>query len=341
MNKTSIIGIDLAKSVFQAHGMTSSGKQTFARQLKRAEVAKFIAKQPKCIIGIEACSGSHYWAKLFKQYGHHVKIIPPSYVKAYVRVNKNDKRDAAAIAEAASREQAPVVAVKTTEQLDLQALHRVREDSVNNRTRIGNRIRGLLAEQGVVVKRGHAATRYEVALILEDASNGLSYSLREIIADLREEWLRCDDRVDYYTSRIEKIARSDARCKRLMTIPGVGPVISTLLVAYAGNGQSYRGSRDLAASLGLVPAQHSSGGKEVLLGISKRGNRQLRKQLVHGARAAYRSLEKRPESSRLGLWAQSLRASGKHVNKIVVAIANKLARIAWSCLVNERDYKAL
>ena len=340
MSKTNIIGIDLAKSVFQVHGMTSSGKQTFSRQLKRAEVSKFIAKQPKCLIGIEACGGAHYWAKLFEQHGHHVKIIPPAYVKAYVRVNKNDKRDAAAIAEAASREQAPVVAVKTTEQLDLQAMHRVRDESVDSRTRVGNQIRGLLAEQGVVIQRGHAATRHEVPLVLEDATNGLSYSLREIIADLREEWLRLNDRVDRYTSKIERIAKEDARCKHLMSIPGYGPVISTSMVAYAGNCSSYGSSRHLPASLGLVPAQYSSGGKDMLLGISKRGNRQLRKQLVHGARAAYRSLEKNPESSRLGQWVQRMKASGKHVNKIIVALANKLARIAWSCLVNERDYKA-
>ena len=341
MNKNSIIGIDLAKSVFQVHGMTCKGKQTFTRQLKRTELAKFIAKQPTCVIGIEACSGAHYWGNLFEQYGHQVKIMPPAYVKAYVRVNKNDKRDAAAIAEAASRTQAPVVAIKTAEQLDLQALHRVREESVNSRTRISNQIRGLLAEQGVVIQRGNAATCNEVRLILEDATNGISYGLREIIADLRDEWLRLNERVDRYTLRIEKIAKSDARCKRLMSIPGIGPVISTLMVAYAGNGRSYRAGRDLAASLGLVPAQHSSGGKDLLLGISKRGNKQLRKQLVHGARAAYRSLEKNPESSRLGQWAQRLKAAGKHVNKIVVAIANKLARIAWSCLVNERNYQAL
>jgi transposase len=341
MNKTSIIGIDLAKSVFQVHGMTSSSKQTFTRKFKREELTSFIAKQPKCLIGIEACSGSHHWAGVFEGLGHEVKILHPQYVKGYVLVNKNDKRDAEAIAEAASRERAPTVARKTPEQLALQAVHRVREEVVCSRTRLSNQMRGLLAEYGVVMKRGHSAIREKLPLILEDATNGLPHEMRVLINELREEWFRLEQRIDKYTKRIERIAKRDTRCVQLMSLPGVGPIIATLLLAYMGNGTAFKSSRNLSASIGLVPGQHSSGGKEVLLGISKRGNKQLRKQLIHGARSAYRSLEKQPENSRLGQWVAKLKASGKHVNKIVVALANKLARIAWSCIVNDTSYRAM
>lgn len=338
MNKTSIIGIDLAKNVFQLHGADRFGKRTFTKRLKRHELASYITQLQPATIGIEACSGAHYWGRLFKEAGHKVKIIHPAYVKSFVRVNKNDMRDAEGIAEAASRESIPVVAHKSVEQLDLQAVHRVRERVVKQKTAIGNELRGLLAEQGVVFPVGNAAIKNTLPRLLEDAELDLSYRCRRVVSELRDEWCDTCERIAKYDDELKQIAKENAHCARLMTILGIGPIVATLLYSYAGNGSAYASSRHFAASIGLVPGQHSSGGKDRMLGISKRGNKHLRKQLVHGARAAYNALVKKPQDSRLGRWIASM--GDKHPNKIVVALANKLARIAWACLVRETEYRA-
>lgn len=338
MKNTTIIGIDLAKRVFQLHGMSRTGKRTFAKRLRRCELLPFLNTIQPTIIAIEACCGSHYWARTFKQAGHEVKIIHPAYVKPFVRVNKNDSRDAEAIAEAASRDSTPLVVHKSSEQLDLQALHRVRERLVRERVSIGNELRGLLAEHGVVIATGDKAIRHEVPSLLEDADTQISDRCRMLIDTLRQEWLGKFDQVDHYDRQLHQIVKTTPACTRLMSIPGIGPIIATLLYSYAGDAKHYRSSRHLAASLGLVPRQHSSGGREQLLGISKKGNKYLRKQLVHGARSAYKVLKSKPEQSRLGRWLEGMR--DKHPNKVIVALANKLARIAWVCLTKEQTYMA-
>lgn len=338
MNKVSIIGIDLAKSVFQLHGNDSYGHKRLGKQVSRNKLLDTIAQIPCCTIAMEACCGAYYWAAQCEALGHTVKIIPAQYVKPFVKVNKNDARDAEAIAEAAARPATPTVAIKTAEQQDIQAIHRVRERLVKERTAISNELRGLLAEVGIVLPRGSQALIQAVPSILEDGDNHLTYRRRELIDDLRAQWQERLQRVKAYDLQLQQIARQNNICRLLQTIPGVGPVIATLMYSYIGSASNYKSGRHLGAALGLVPRQHASGGKERLLGISKQGNKQIRKQLVHGARAAYRVLVQPGNNSRLGAWVQ--RKQDKHPNKIVVGLANKMARVIWAVMMKQEPYKA-
>ena len=338
MNKLSIIGIDLAKNVIQLHGNDAYGHTRFTRKLKRKEVLEFMVKQPPSIVAMEACGGAHYWARMFQAQGHSVKMIHPQYVKPFVQVNKNDARDALAIAEAAARPSMPTVAIKSIEQQDIQAIHRVRERLVKEKTAISNELRGLLGEYGLVMAQGHKSIRDTVLSILEDAQNGMSMKGREIINDLRDQWLDRERRIGEYDKALKIIAKDNIVCERLQSIPGIGPVNATLLYSHTGDHNHFSSGRHLSASLGLVPRQHASGGKENLLGISKRGNKHVRKQLVHGARAAYKVLKKDENGSRLGLWVK--RMEGKHPNIIIVALANKMARMVWALMKNETVYQA-
>lgn len=338
MHKTSIIGIDLAKHVFQIHKNDHHGHTEVKKQLKRHQVLDYLAKQPKTLVAMEACGGSHYWARAIKELGHDVKVIPAQYVKPFVQVNKNDARDAQAIAEAAARPNIKGIAVKSVEQQDLQAIHRIRERLTKERTAISNEIRGLLGEYGEVIPKGSKAIKESLMEVLEDAENGLSHRIRQLLNDLRSQWLERDARVTAYTSELEVIAKNIEACSRLQSIPGIGPVNATLLFSYMGDPNDYEKGRNFSASLGLVPKQSSSGGKDVMLGISKQGNKHVRKQLVHGARSAYKVLVKMENSSRLSEWVK--RQEGKHPNKIIVALANKIARIAWALMKNGGVYQA-
>lgn len=338
MSKISIIGIDLAKHVFQLCAMTASGRVVFSKKLKRPELLPFLAQTPQTLIAIEACGGAHHWAREIQKLGHHVSMIHPRYVKPFVQVNKNDARDAQAIAEAASRESMPTVSVKSVEQQELQCLHRVRERLIRERTSIGNELRGILHEFGIVIAKGHAAVRKQVSLILEDATNGLGVRGRALIADLQTQWLEQEERIQQYDQQVKQAAKTIEVCKRLQSIPGIGPVISTLLYVQMGNVQDYASGRHFAASLGLVPKQHSSGGKDQLMGISKQGNKHVRRQLVHGARSAYRALLKSKHDSRLKAWLMS--KPEKHPNVVIVALANKLARISWAVVAKGGSYQA-
>jgi len=338
MNKISIIGIDLAKHVFHLHGNDAKGHTLFSNKLKRAQVLEFLSNKPQCLVAMEACGGAHHWARTIRALGHKVVLIHPQYVKPFVRVNKNDARDAQAIAEAAARPNMPTVAIKSIEQQDIQALHRVRERLVKERTAIGNELRGILGEYGLIIPQGQKGLRENVLWLLEEASNQLSAQGRQLIHDLREQWLERENRIAQYDRQLKWMAKENEVCKRLQTIPGIGPVNATLLYCHVGNHQHFANGRHLSASIGLVPLQQASGGKEKLLGISKRGNKQVRKQLVHGARAAYKKLLNKPDNSRLGQWVKKM--EGKHPNKIIVALANKLARIAWAVMRNEAVYQA-
>lgn len=337
MNKTSIIGIDLAKHVFQLQGNDQQGHTRFAKQLKRHALLPFLARQPKSLVAIEACGGAHYWARAISALGHQVKIIHPRYVKPFVQVHKNDQRDAAAIAEAAARPAMPSVAPKSVDQLDIQALHRVRERLVKERTAIGNELRGILLEMGIVIAQGHRAILEAVPRVLEDADAELSHRGRQLIHDLRDQWLEREQRIAHYDRELKQIARDNPVCTRLQSIPGIGPVNATLLYSHAGDAGHFTSARHFSAYLGLVPRQHASGGKERLLGISKQGNVHVRKQLVHGARAAYRALI-HTDDSRLARWLHGMK--GKHPNTIIVALANKLARIVWALMTREECYRA-
>lgn len=337
MQQLNTIAIDLAKNVFQVHINDPRGYKLSSKQVRRANLLNYLVKQPVSLVAMEACCGAHYWAREILKLGHQVKVIHPKYVKAFVQMHKNDQRDALAIAEAAVRPSIPSVSVKSTEQLDIQALHRVRERVVKERTAIGNELRGILLEAGIAIPQGAASLRSKIPEILADNDDRLSQRLRQLIEDLLDDWYKRDEQEKNYKKDLEQIAKADPLCKLLLKLPGIGPINATLLVCHAGDAKHFRSGRHFSAYLGLVPKQHSSGGKDEKGGITKHGNKHVRKQLVHGARSAYRTLTKNPESSRLGRWVAGMQ--GKHPNKIIVALANKLARIVWAVLSKNVNYQ--
>lgn len=330
MSKISIVGIDIAKLSFQLHGIDAQGHTRLSKNVLRTQLLKQLSKLPPCRVAMEACCGSHYWARQIEALGHQVQLIPPQEVKPFVKVHKNDLRDAQAIAECAARPATSSVAIKSETQLDIQALHRVRERLIKERTAIGNELRGILAERGHIMRKGAKAMRERV-MELSSAPDSLSGLCRTLMLDLYEQWQERDRAIVRYDKQLESVSKQDESCRRLQTVPGIGIINATLLRCYAGNASQYKSGRHFSASLGLVPKQRSTGEKHVLMGISKRGDRTVRKQLVHGARAAYRRLLNMPPDTRLAKWVQSL-ATRMHPNKVVVALANKLARIAWAII---------
>jgi transposase len=287
------------------------------------------------LIGMEACGGAHYWARELQKLGHTVKLMAPQFVKPYVKSNKNDANDAEAICEAVARPTMRFVAIKTIAQQDIQAIHRIRSELVQQRTAKGNQIRGLLAEYGLVVGRRVDVLRTALPLLLEDAENGLTIDFRVLLEGLRQDLIKLDERVDELDKKIKLLANSNTEAKRLLQIPGIGPITATALVCAIGDGRPFKRGRDMAAWLGLTPRQHSSGGKDRLLGISKRGDAYLRTLLIHGARAVLRvSGEKDDPRSR---WLQNL-CDRRNRNIAAVALANKNARIVWALLTKKTDF---
>ncbi len=334
MNVTRI-GLDLAKNVYQVHGVDRPGKGVVKRQLKGKDVEAYFKALPPCVIGMEACSGAHYWGRKFAAMGHTVKLMAPQFVKPYVKGNKNDARDAEAICEAVGRPNMRFVPLKTAAQQDMLLLHRARSGTIKARTAQANQIRGLLAEYGIVVPVGIGKLRKRLPEILEDGENGLNGMERAAFAGLWEELRHLDERVAAYDRQITELAREDPRCKRLLTARGVGEMTATALVAAVGDGTQFANGREMAAWLGLVPGQHSSGGKERLLGISKRGDVYLRTLLIHGARSVIRSVK--DKTDRLSVWGNEVVARrGKNV--AAVALANKNARMLWAMLTRGEDY---
>jgi transposase len=336
--KLSRVGVDLAKNVFQLHGVDRSEKTIWRRRLSRDRWLKALQEklEPGCEIGMEACSGAHHWARELQKLGYSVKLIPPQFVKPYVKSNKNDANDAEAICEAMSRPGMRFVAVKTLEQQDIQAVHRVRSGLILQRTAKANQIRGLVAEYGLVAPRELGHLRRAVPLWLERTENGLSARFRWLLAGLWEDLQALDARVAELDREIGAIARSDPAAQRLQQLRGVGPIVASALVAAVGDARQFANGRQMAASFGLTPKQHSSGSKERLLGISKRGDSYLRSVLIHGARSAIRTAK--GKTDRLSLWINALVAR-RHPNIAAVALANKTARIAWAMLRNGTDYQ--
>ncbi len=330
------VGLDLAKNTFHVVCFDARGHEVKKRMLRRAKLLGFFAQLPACRIGMEACASAHYWARELLRLGHEVKLIPAQHVKAYLRGNKNDYNDARAIAEALGRPSMRFVAVKTVAQQDLQALHRIRAQCDKDRTALCNSTRGLLGEYGLVVARGVSVLRRAIPEFLEDAENGLSEQFRALLARRYQQLLELEEHLAHYTKELHRISRADEACQRLQTIPGYGPIVASAFVSTVGDGSAYRRGRDVSAAIGLVPAQHSTGGKPRLLGISKRGDRYLRKLLVHGARSVvYRAQRK---NDRLSRWLQRLCAE-RGVNKATVALANKMARMGWAVLRNNTVYQ--
>ena len=324
------LGIDFSKNSFHVIGTNRAGKPLFRQKFTRQKLSEFIANHPPCLIGMEACPGSQHLARRFEELGHQVKLMPAQFVKPYVKSNKNDFNDAAAIAEAVRRPTMRFVTTKTIEQHDLQAQHRVRERLIRTRTGIICQLRAFLLENGITARTGRAALAKALPAILEDPSQPLSDRMRSLITRLRDQWRFIDDDIKAISRELETIARSRDDCRRLLTVPGVGPLVATALVASVGNGRQFKRGRELAAWLGLVPRQHSTGGKQKLLGISKRGSSYLRKLMIHGARSCYLNMDREPH--RMGQWIDQLSGRGAHRNIIVVAIANKLARICWAVM---------
>jgi transposase len=297
---------------------------------------RFTANRRIGLIGMEACGGSHFLARALREQGHEVRLIPAQYVKPYVKTNKNDFIDGEAIAEAVRRPTMRFVPIKTDEQLDLQSLHRVRERWVMRRTAVVNQIRGLLLERGITVRKGRCYLEAVLPAILEDADAKLSGAARSLVAQLKVELEQLALRLDEADALIQQIAQDSDACRRLDAIPGIGPLAATALIAAIGNGSAFHKGREFAARVGLVPREHSTGGKQKLLGISKRGNCYLRTLFVHGARAVLQFQEK--QSPALKAWLAQL-TSRVHFNVAVVALANKLARMAWAVLATGKLYQ--
>lgn len=331
------IGIDIGKNLFHLVALDAQGKAIIRRKFSRKQLLAYTAKLNAVLIGMEACSGAHFLGTAVRNQGHEVRLIPAQFVKPFVKSNKNDFLDAEAIAEAVGRKNMRFVPIKTGDQLDLQALHRVRDRLVQRRTAVINQIRGFLLERGITFAQGPANLRRHIPSLLEDADQNLTPRMRGLLAHLWQEWKQLDADVERVSSEIDAIAEHDPACQRLRQIPGIGPLVSTATVAAIGNGAAFRKGREFAAWLGLIPRQHSTGGKARLLGISKRGNVYLRRMFIHGARAVL--LIVKYDTGRLGQWARELALRAPR-NKVIVAVANKLARIAWAVLSSGNEYRA-
>ena len=335
--QVTLIGIDLAKAVFQVCGVNRAGKKVFNRQLKRQRLFEFLLQYPDASIAMEACSGSNYWGRELKARGFNVLLLPPQHVKPFVTGNKNDRNDAFAITEAARRPNLRTVEPRTLNQTDMIQLHRHRDRKTRERTALINQIRGFLNEYGMVVSRGKEHLYSAIPDLLEDADNGLTVSARVLLNTLTEEWRCLNKAIATLDKRLKQQAKCHPAAKRLTGMKGIAEQTATALVAHAGNGNAYKNGRHFSANLGLVPKEHSSGGKQRLGPITKRGNRYLRRLLIQGAWSVIRYVDK--SSDRLSRWAKQLIARrGKH--KAVVAVANKLARIAWSIIFHGTDYRA-
>jgi transposase len=291
-----VVGIDLGKTSLQVHAVNVQGQKQLDSKLSRKQLRALMANLPSCLVGMEACASAHYWARLIRSYGHEVKLIAPQFVKPYVKSNKNDQADAEAICEAVQRPAMRFVAINEIEQQDIQSLQRIRAQVVANRTAQVNQTRGLLMEYGIDIPQGRANVRNRLPSILEDANNGLTTPFRSWLFDIYNELVHLDERIASLDKQIEQLARNDERARRLMSIPGVGPMSATALVAAIGDINAFKNGRELAAWLGMVPRQCSTGGKARLLGISKRGDVYLRTLLIHGGRSVMRYVDKKQDS---------------------------------------------
>ncbi len=337
MSNVTLIGIDLAKSIFQVCGVDEQLKPVFNRQVRRAQLTRFVERYPGVPICMEACSGSNYWGRQFMAQGHDVTLIPPQHVKPFVKGNKNDAKDALAICEASRRPNMRTVEPRSLEQTDCVMSHRVRERRMQQRIQVTNQIRGVLNEYGLVFRQGPSALRTGLEGALEDVHNALSPQARELLDDLLNEWLMLDAQIKRCDQRIREHGKHNSVIQRLQTIHGVGELISSAAWAVLGTGGTFHSGRCFAANLGLVPREHSSGGKQRLGAITKRGDRYLRKLLVQASQNVLRYAANHPQD-RLSVWAAQVAQRRGH-HKAVVAVANKLARIIWAVVEHGQPYR--
>ena len=331
----SVLGIDIAKNIFQLHGVDKTGRAVLKKRMARVKLSGYVANLPQCTIVMESCGGANYWARVFKRSGHTVKLISPQFVKPFIKTNKNDANDAEAIVEAASRPSMNFVPIKQAEQQDIQSIHRVRSRIVRNRTALINEIRGLNLEYGITIAPGAIKVKQSLCEIIADSANELTPSSRECMKDLYDELIDVEARLKKLEKKIRHICKQNETCRRILKIPGVGELTATAIVAAVPNAKEFKNGRHMSAWLGLVPRQSSSGDKQVLLGISKRGDRYLRTLLIHGARAAL-SHYKNTDND-YGRWLMGKKTT-LSFNKAAVALANKNARIIWSLLNTGEEF---
>jgi len=342
MKQISVIGLDLAKNVFQVHGVNAAGETVLQKKLTRGQMVKFFAKLSPCLVGMESCGGAHYWHGELSRFGHDVHMMAPAFVKPYLKSNKNDRNDAEAICEAVQRPNMRFVTPKTPEQQSILHLHHGRQLLVDQRVALGNHMRGVLLEYGISLPQGFKALLQQLPEILEDAENNLPMQTRHLLATLKVQYDRLLDSEDQLKQALNAWHQQNETSQRLETIPGVGLQTATALAATIGEGKDFKNGRQLSAYLGLVPRQHSSGGRDKLLGISKRGDGYLRKLLIHGARAVIRHVRRRISLGQPGgnPWVEQLLVRC-HPNEVAVALANKMARISWVLLSRNETYRSM
>jgi len=334
----STLGIDIAKTVFQLHGVNQAGKPVLKRRVMRDQLLAVVAQIEPCTVALEACTGAFYWQRKFEALGHTVKIISPQYVKPFVRRQKNDGNDAEAICVAARQPHMRFVPTKSVEQQDIQTLHRARQRLVNHRTAVVSQIRGLLLDRGFAFAKSITRARRMIPEILSDPDNELTDLAREAIGELHDLFCDLDRRIASFDKKIDRVFRHSEVCQRIAKIKGVGPKTATAVIAAVGDGSEFRNGRHLAAWVGLVPRQYSSGDKRVMMGISKRGSQHLRTLLVHGGRAVVRTAANKNDP--FNQWVNQLRER-RGYNRAAVAVANKNARIIWAVLQTGEPYCAV
>jgi len=335
MKNIKVLGIDLAKNVFQIHGADSRGRCVLRKRLSRAKLIEFVSNLSPCIIGIEACGGAHYWARLFKQNGHEVRMMSPQFVKPYVKSNKNDRNDSEAIAEACTRPTMRFVPVKTIEQQDVLMIHRAREMSIKNKTAQANQIRGMLSEYGITISQGVSSIR-RLNEVIESNKDKLSVIIVELMMQLYEQFKIYDAQVKGYDRQLERLAKQHSICQEIQKIAGIGPIIASAIVATIGDANVFKNGREVSAWLGLTPKQFSSGEKIMLGGISKRGDRYMRKLLIQGARTAVKVCDSK--SDKLSMWVANKKQRCGY-NKASVALANKNVRMIWAIMATGECYR--
>lgn len=336
MAKLNTIGIDLAKNEFAVVQLSESGKELTRRKLRRRQVLPYLAKRERSVVALEACGSAHYWGREIGLLGHEVKLLPPQHVKGYQRGQKNDFNDALAIAEASQHGRVRAVRVKSVAEQDAQSLLVIRRSVDKERTRLVNQLRGLLAEYGVVIPKGVASVRGRMPELLEDAENGLSVRIRELLSRQYQRLVQVEEELRWYDRELARQVKEDDVCQRLDELPGFGVVVSSAMKHWLGDGKQFRRGRDASAALGVVPRQHTTGGKEQLLGISKKGDRYVRSLVIHGARAVVARADKKTDP--LSVWIQRVKAR-RGFNKATVALANKLIRIAWVVVARGEHYR--
>jgi transposase len=336
MNITTTLGIDVAKNVFQIHGVDYRGKATIKEKISRKKLPLFLAKMNKCNIFMETCGSSNYWGREAQKYGHTVKLIPAAYVKPFVKTSKNDANDAEAIVEAGSRPSMRFAEVKTTNQQDIQCTHRIRSRIISNRTALANEVRGLLAEYGIVIPQGIHKLRAQLPGIIAE-SEELSGLMKDNVTDLYQEFKQLDEQVKKYDDKIKALCKNNDNCKLLESIPGIGPLTASILASILGNGGSFKNGRNFAAFLGLVPRQHSSGGKTKLYGITKHGDNYVRMLLAHGARNVIRYAGKKNDL--VSCWINKI-VMRRGANRATIALAAKMARMALAVIKSKKAYNA-